>query len=74
MKTDKKVFPYVASVDVKLPQDILEVSSWCKRQFGEHFDNDLNGVWGTSWYPEKGGTVFSFLNERDYIWFKLRWP
>jgi hypothetical protein len=52
--------------------DMSKINDWCCKQFGKHLANDRNGVWFSSkWIGE--GVRFSFLNERDYMLFVLRW-
>jgi hypothetical protein len=46
-----------------------EVEAWCAEQFGPH---PLRPDAWSRWYKEYA-TKVSFRDEKDYIWFLLRW-
>lgn len=54
-----------------------EMEAWCQDNVGEGGWNSDRLVWdeGRKWATSSmfGNTTFAFKNERDYIWFVLRW-
>ena len=57
---------YVAEFDIK---DYTDVVHWCREQFGPHPKSpDAWSRW-VHRYEDK----IHFRDERDYIWFVLRW-
>ena len=49
-------------------QQRAEVLAWCEEQFGQR--PAVSDAW-TRWYHGMG--ILYFRDERDYIWFTLRW-
>ena len=57
---------YVAEFDIR---HYFEVEEWCKEQFGPHPKNP--DAW--SRWMHKYEDKIHFRDEKDYIWFSLRW-
>ena len=51
--------------------------SWLEKNVGPEWDafKNRNGVWSVLWAGPRSETkyVYSFAEERDAIWFTLRW-
>lgn len=68
-------FPYHFRVTMSA-RDVFYAHSWCKENFGEHWDIiDKKGNWYSFWSGPVEPTKhdWHFVNERDALLFMLRW-
>lgn len=74
MKTSRKNFQYIQLLKRK---NIEEVKVWCASQFGQRLGvpDTMHGSWCVFWAGRQlpDHYRFHFENERDYLWFRLRW-
>ena len=73
MKTSTaKNFQYTQLLHSK---NIQEAEDWCRSNFGPHWDLVGEGTWFhvVNGKDPLNHRRFYFENERDYLWFQLRW-
>ena len=74
MRTGRKNFQYVQLLKRK---NIEDAKVWCENQFGQRWGivDNREGTWMCLWAGKerRDHYRFHFENERDYLWFRLRW-
>ena len=65
--------------NILLPKqkNYTDIILWCDEVFGNRYDGVRNrdGNWMVLWAGREnfGHMRYSFCNEQDFLWFKLRW-
>jgi hypothetical protein len=61
-------------IDAKKHREAYE---WCLEHFGKRWEaiNHTDGSWAMFWagINDRDKYIFHFVEERDYMWFILRW-